>query len=184
MFRSEVLPVYIKRILLFLLVLITAAVQNTVGLLPTVFGARFFPLIPLVIAIGMCDGALPGLFYGAAAGAFWDVCAFGPDGLHGLYLALIGCAAGILVRYFMKNRLLTQYCLCAPACVIYVVLYWFVSVSLPVGDAGSEKLLLFYLPSAVITAAISFITYFIVKFICSKLHEKEENIVMNGGETV
>lgn len=172
MFRSESMPVYIRRILLFCLVIITAVLQNTVGLMPTVFGARFFPLIPLVVAIGMCDGELSGLFYGAFAGAFWDICSFGPDGIHALYLAVVGCVAGVLVHYFMKNRLLTQYCICVPATVMSAVFYWFVSVSQPVGDAGHEKLLLFYLPSAVITSAFSFITYYFIKFICEKLKEK------------
>lgn len=176
MFHYEALPVYIKRALLFCIVIATAALQNTVGLLPTVFGARFFPLIPLIISIGMCDGEIPGLLYGAAAGAFWDVCSFGFDGMHAFYLALIGCISGVLVHYFMKNRLLTQYCICAVASVIYAVLYWFISVSVPVGDAKNEKLMLFYLPSAVITVAGSFIAYFIIRFICEKLKEKEEKI--------
>lgn len=176
MLRYEGLPVLIKRILLFLLVLIFAALQNTDGLLPCIFGARFFILIPLTVAIGMYEGEISGLLYGLAAGAFWDVCSGGIDGIHTLFLALIGCVSGLLVHFFMRNRLLTQYCICAVSCVLHTVTYWAISVYIPVGDNGYSKLLGFYLPSAVITTAFSFVIYYFVRYICTKLKEKEEKI--------
>lgn len=176
MFRFEGLPVLIKRILLFLFVLIFAALQNTDGLLPCIFGARFFILIPLVIAIGMCEGELAGLFYGMIAGGFWDVCSSGIDGFHALYLALIGVFSGLLVRFFMRNKLLTQFCICAVSAFTHSILYWLISVYIPVGDNGYGKLLGFYLPSAVITTAISFVIYYTVRTICNKLQDKEAKI--------
>lgn len=176
MLRYEGLPVLLKRILLFLSVLFFAALQNTDGLLPCIFGARFFILVPLIVAIGMCEGEIPGLLYGTAAGAFWDVCSGGIDGIHALSLALIGCISGLLVHFLMRNRLLTQYCICAVSCVLHSVLYWAVSVYIPVGDSGGAKLLGFYLPSAVITTAFSFIIYYFVRYICNTLKEKEEKI--------
>lgn len=176
MFRLEGLPVFIKRILLLFLVVIFAALQNTDGLLPCIFGARFFILIPLVIAIGMCEGEISGLLYGMTAGCLWDVCSGGIDGFHAFYLAFIGCLSGILVHFLMRNKLLTQYCICTVSAFMHGILYWLVSVYIPIGDNGYSKLLGFYLPSAVITVTISFIIYYFVKFICTKLHEKEEQI--------
>lgn len=174
MLRYEGLPVLIKRILLFLIVLLFAALQNTDGLLPCIFGARFFILIPLTVAIGMYEGEIAGLLYGTAAGAFWDVCSAGLDGIHTLSLALIGCASGLLIHFFMRNKLLSQYCICAVSCVLHAVLYWAVSVYIPVGDSGGAKLLGFYLPCAVITTAISFVIYYFIRFISTTLKEKEE----------
>lgn len=173
MLRSESFPIHIKRILLFLTVIILAALQNTEGLLPRIFGAHMMPLIPLIISVGMLEGEMYGLVYGALAGAFWDVCASGPDGLHALFLALTGCITGVLVHYIMKNRLLTQYCICAVSSVAYAVVYWLCSVYIPLGDAGGEKLLTFYLPSAVVTTVFSFLIYYFVRFICTHLKEKE-----------
>ncbi len=176
MFRFESIPVLLKRILLFLLVLIFAALQNTDGLLPCIFGARFFILIPLIIAIGMCEGELAGLFYGMIAGGFWDVCSAGIDGFHAFSLALIGVLSGLLVRFFMRNKLLTQYCICAISTFAHSIIYWLISVYIPMGDNGYRKLLTFYLPSAVITTAISFIIYYTIRTICNKLQEKEAKI--------
>lgn len=167
MFRFEGLPLYIKRILLFFAVLVFAALQNTDGLLPCIFGARFFILIPLVIAIAMHEGETAGLFYGLAAGAFWDVCSAGPDGFHAFYLALLGTVTGFLVRFIMRNKIITQYCICFISIFVHMVIYWAVTVYIPVGDFRYGKLLGFYLPSAVITIAASFIVYYMVRFICT-----------------
>ncbi|MBQ8209415.1 MAG: hypothetical protein IJZ35_02390 [Clostridia bacterium] len=176
MFRLEGLPVVIKRILLFAIVVVAAMLQNTDGLLPVIFGARIILLIPVVVCIGMCEGEMSGLVYGLIGGAFWDVCASGIDGFHGFYLAFIGCLSGILVHFIMRNRLLTQYCICTVSAVFYCVFYWFATVYSQVGDMNYSKLLGFYLPGAVITTAFSFIVYFIIRFICSSLKEKEPRI--------
>lgn len=175
MFRSEGIPVFIKRILLLLTAIVLAALQNTDGLLPTFFGARLMPLIPFVVCVGIFEGETAGLLYGAAAGAFWDVCAGGPDGLHALYLAFVGCLAGLLVRFIMKNRLLTQYCFTTAASAVYAVLFWWVSVCIPIGDAGNKKLFGFYLPSAVVTSVFSFILYYFIRFISEKLREPDHS---------
>lgn len=176
MFRFEGLPIFLKRIILFLLVLVFAALQNTDGILPCIFGARFFILIPLVTAIGMFEGELAGLFYGLTAGAFWDVCSAGLDGFHTFFLALLGTVTGVLVHFFMRNKLLTQYCICGIAAFSHSILYWLITVYIPAGDNMYSKLLGFYLPCAVITTAVSFIIYYFVRFICLKLSEKEAGI--------
>ena len=176
MFRSESLPAILKRIILLLLVFAFAALQNTDGLLPCIFGARFFILIPLVVTIGMYEGEIPGLLYGMVAGCLWDVCSGGIDGFHAFYLALTGCVAGILVHFFMRNKLLTQYCICTIATFLHSILYWLISVYIPVGDNRYSKLLLFYLPSAIITTTVSFAIYYFIRMICNKLSEKEEKI--------
>ena len=167
MFRFEGFPLYIKRIILFFAVLIFAALQNTDGILPRIFGARFFVLIPLVVAIAMHEGEMSGLFYGLTAGAFWDVCSSGPDGFHAFSLALIGTVTGILVRFIMRNKILTQYCICFISAFTHTVLYWLITIYIPAGDFRYGKLLGFYLPSAVITIASSFIIYYLVRIICT-----------------
>lgn len=176
MFRREGLPVVAKRILLFLIVLLSALLQNTDGLLPVFFGARIFLLIPVIICIGMCEGEVSGLVYGLAGGAFWDVCSAGVDGYHAFYLALIGCLSGILVHFIMRNRLLTEYCICGISAAVHSVLYWLFTVYIPLGDMNYEKLLGFYLPSAVVTTAFSFICFYLIRFISSTLREKEAKI--------
>ncbi|MCD7775260.1 MAG: rod shape-determining protein MreD [Clostridiales bacterium] len=165
MFKREGFYIFAKRILLLALCILTAMFQNTEGLLPEIFGSRFMPLIPLAVCIGIFRGEMSGLIYGAIAGCFWDVCSSGADGIHAFYLAFIGCAAGVLTHYLMRRNIVTQYCLTTVSCVIFVLIYWFITVYIPVGDAEYKALLTFYLPSAVITIALSFVSYFTVKLI-------------------
>lgn len=173
MFRFESMPVAVKRILLFIIVIATAVLQNTDGLLPTVFGARLFLLIPLVVSIGMCEGEMSGLLYGAAAGCFWDVCSSVPDGFNGLCLAFAGCLSGLLVRFFMRNKLMTEYCICAAVTGVHAILYWLFTVYIPLGDNNFSKLFGFYLPGAVITTAVSFVIYYLVRGLSRKFVEKD-----------
>ena len=173
MFRSESFPVVLKRILLFVAVIVTAVLQNTDGFLPDIFGARIFLMIPLVISIGMSEGEISGLIYGAVGGCFWDVCSAAPDGFNSLYLAVVGCVSGLLIRFFMRNKLLTQYCICAIATSLHGLLYWIFTVYIPIGDNNFTKLLGFYLPGAVMTTGVSFIVYYAVRYVSNRLVEKE-----------
>lgn len=181
MFRREGLPIAVKRILLAVVVLVTALLQNTDGFLPVFFGARIFLLIPLIISIGMLEGEVSGLVYGLIGGAFWDVCSSGIDGWHAFYLAFIGCLSGVLIHYIMRSRLLTEYCICGIASVIHCVVYWLFTVYIPLGDMEYKKLLGFYLPSTVVTTAFSFIVFYIIKLISvslTELENKTENEVI------
>ncbi len=174
MFKSNVLPTVVRRILLFAVVLLFSLLQNTDGLLPTVFGARVFWLIPLIVSVGMFDGEISGLIFGALGGAFWDVCSTVPDGFCAFYLAFVGCVAGVLVKFVMRNKLLTEYCIASVSVVAFVVFYWLFTVYIPVGDAENRNLLGFYLPSAVVTVLFSFVCYFVVDIICGKFKKADE----------
>ncbi len=153
-----------KHIFLFLLTLITALFQNTAGLLPSVFGAVFWPLVPLTVAIGMSEGEMTGLIYGMIAGAFWDVTVSGADGIHALTLALTGFAAGWLIKFLLRDTMLSFYAMTAGAASLIAAVDWCAFTLIPVGDLGARILVRRYIPSAVITVAFAFICRLIVNF--------------------
>lgn len=176
MLRREGMPVLIKRIVLGVIVLLVALLQNTDGLLPTFFSARLFLLIPLSVCIGMYEGFMPGLLYGMAAGAFWDVCSSGADGMFALILAFAGFISGFMIKYVMRNKLLTQLSITAFFSFGTLILHWLITVYIPIGDKDLRKLLLFYLPSAVMTLAVSFVIYYVVGFVCTFFNDKEARL--------
>ena len=153
-----------KHIFLFLLTLITALFQNTGGLLPSVFGAVFWPLVPLTVAVGMREGELTGLVYGMIGGAFWDVTVSGADGIHALCLAVTGFAAGWLVRFLLRDTMLSFYAVTAGAASLIAAVDWCVFTLIPVGDLGARLLVRRYIPSALITVAFAFICRIVVNF--------------------
>ena len=151
-----------KHVFLFAVVLLTALFQNTGGLLPSVFGAVFWPLIPVTVAVGMREGELTGLIYGMTAGAFWDVTVSGTDGVHALCLALTGFAAGWLVKFLLRDTMLSFYAVTAGAASLIAAVDWFVFTLIPVGDLGARLLVRHYIPSALITVAFGFICRIVV----------------------
>lgn len=156
-FKSSLTAV--KNACYFAAVLIAAALQNTEGALPGIGKARFFILIPVAVSIGMLEGDLSGLLYGALAGALWDVCSPGLDGFRALWLALTGFTAGILTRFRLREKVATQYLFCSVSVAAYCAIDWFFTVSLPVGDSGLEKLIYFYGGSAAYTLLFSFVVF-------------------------
>jgi len=119
---------YFRRALLGLLVLFTAMAQN-VPWLPVVYGARAFPLIPLVIAIAFYDQPIPAILYAALAGIIWDVSS--PTGAyHGIFLVVAAFAVAMLMRYFLNRNIFTIAMLSFVATTIYLLVRWFITFAI------------------------------------------------------
>jgi uncharacterized membrane protein len=97
-----------RRYFLYLLiVLLFCALQFTDGLFPKIFGCSFFLTVPLIISIGMFDYELSGAVFGLIAGAYSDFMSAGPDGIGALFMTAAGCVSGLLLRYYMMNKIKT-----------------------------------------------------------------------------
>ena len=116
---------YFRRTLLGLLVLLIAMAQNALWF-PVVYGARAFPLIPLVAAIAFYDQPIPAILYGALAGVIWD--AASPAGAyHGIYLTIAAFACTMLMRYILNRNVFTIALLSFGATSIFLIIRWFIS---------------------------------------------------------
>ena len=98
--------VYIRRLCLAGIVLLTALLQNTEGLLPSVLGFRAMPLIPAVICIAMYERELPGMFFGVFAGLLWDSAARTGTNLNTILLTILAFVCGCLITHLMRNNIL------------------------------------------------------------------------------
>ena len=115
---------YLRRVLLGLLVFFTAMAQN-VPWLPVIYGARAFPLIPLVAALAFYDQPVPAILYGALAGVVWDVSS--PVGaFHGVYLVIAAFACAMLMRYILNRNFVTIAALSFVTTTIYLLIRWFI----------------------------------------------------------
>ena len=116
---------YLRRALLGLLVFITAIAQN-VPWLPVVFGARAFPLLPLIAAIAFYDQPTAAVIYGAFAGVLWDV--MSPvGGYHGIYLTIVAFACAMSIRYFFNRNFVTIAIMSLSTAVLYLLVHWFIA---------------------------------------------------------
>ena len=70
--------------------LVLFMLQETPGLLPSIFGARPVLLFPAVVAIAMLEPEVPALLFGVVGGLFCDFGLSGMLGFHALVLGVLG----------------------------------------------------------------------------------------------
>ena len=153
-------PKYIRWAIFGALLALSVLVQNSVGGLTEIFGARIFLCIPFCVAIAMFEREVPAAIFGAIAGALWDISS-GVDGFNTIVLMLLCAVCSLLISHLMRNNLITALVLGAGSVVAYEILY----VATRFWGAGSpvRQIFTFYLPSLIVTVAFVPLCYFIIK---------------------
>lgn len=165
---------YIRRALFVLLIAVTAAFQHTGGVLPSVFGAKAFLLIPLTVCIAMNEKSLGGLSFGVFAGVMWDFATVRGDGFYAVVLALAGFTAGAAVTYLVRNNIFAALLLSLGACAFVTTSYWLVFILMRGYDGAFSLLTNFYLPSGIYSLAFTAVYYYLVKFIVKITTDKNQ----------
>ncbi len=93
--------------------------------------------------------------------------------MKALFLALTGCICGLLVRYIMRNNLLSALVLCGAASIVLNVLHWVVYVT-PYADGMFRALFLFYLPQILLSVLAVIPLYFLLRALEKKYKVTEE----------
>lgn len=170
--KKEYLHVYIRRCMLVLFILIVAMIQNTAHMFPTIFGARAFLLIPVVVCISMFEKNISSTLYGAFAGLLWDISSGASSGFNTIILLLISTTCGFLINYLMRNNMVTATLLTSFALILYNFIYWMAFV-FPVDKEGCVYLLLrFYLPSCAYSLALMPPIYILIRHFLKRLRRK------------
>lgn len=175
-FESERGRRFSKRALLALLVLLTAIFQNTKGALPTFGNARAMPLAVLVAVLGLFERSLAGLFFGAFAGALWDMASADTDGFFTLLLCVFGFLSGILSSFVLRNNIFSALLLSGSSAALCLLFHWFGFVYVKGYDPSAALLFGNYLPSFIYTFLFTFVYYYLVRGIGNAL-EKPKRIV-------
>lgn len=164
----------IRRGLLVLVAVLTAAVQHTPGFNFSLGSFAPMLLVPFAVSVAMYERSLMGLLFGFISGVLWDFASSGADGMYTLMLSALGFGLGILVTFYLRNRLVTAVVLSLFSCTAVSVAYWLVFI-LRKGYDDSWKILFgHYLPLAVYSAAFIFAYYYLVGFII-KVTGRTEN---------
>ena len=122
-------------------------------------------LIPMTTAIAMHQREFSALLFGLLSGALWDLASSLPDGTLALLFAVAACGIGLLIRYVLRNTLLTALSL------NLILIIFFSGVSYMALTEGFDyeffKDLLFthYLPSIVISLIFTIPDYLLIRAI-------------------
>ena len=164
----------LRRGCFFLVVLLLGTLQIS-DVLPTFFGIRFLPLLPLTIVLGMFERETYGLYYGLLAGIMWDMNVASGDGFNAFYLAFIGFFCGLLMTYLMMNNLITASILCTAGILLYFLLNWLIFVAMKGLDGGTSILIHRSLPTAALNIVTFPLYYYGVRAIMKSFKLKEND---------
>lgn len=155
----------VRRGLFILVAVVSALIQNTPGFRLSLGELSPMLLIPFVVCVAMYERSLTGLAYGVLAGTLWDFGTTGADGMYTLMLATIGFTVGIIITFYVRNRLFSAFVLTLISSAAVSIAYWMLFV-LRKGYEGTWVILLSrFLPLAVYTALFVFIYYYLIGFI-------------------
>ena len=99
-------------------------IQQTPGLIPSVYGILPTLLIPIACSIAMFEGPVCSLLYGVFSGFLLDYGANCTFGFHALILGLICFIISFLVQDVFHNNFLTGLIMILSAILIVILLQW------------------------------------------------------------
>lgn len=167
-------PKIMRRGFFFLAVLLLGVLQIS-DVLPTFFGIRFLPLLPLTVVLGMFEREVYGLYYGLFAGILWDMNAGAGDGFNAFFFALVGFVCGLLMTYLMMNNLLTASLLCTVWSFLYFFVSWLIFVAARGVEGSAAMLFARYLPTAFVNILTLPVYYFTVRAVMKKFKLMEND---------
>ena len=105
--------------------LVLFMLQETPGLLPSIFGARPVLLFPAVVAIAMLEPEVPALLFGVVGGLFCDFGLSGMLGFHALVLGVLCFLISLLIRAYLQNNMATAILTGVWSIGLVVLAQWF-----------------------------------------------------------
>lgn len=141
--------------------------------LPTVFGARPLPVIPLTVFVAMFRGPLAGGITGVAGGFLWGVFSHRLLGVDALLLLVVGCVCGLLVHMLMRNNLISAVLLSASATAAVCLIDWFLFTAIWNPEECLYALWRLVLPDALYTIVLSPALYGIVFWVSRRMKQAE-----------
>lgn len=124
-----------------------------------------FPFVALVVCIAFFYDIKAAFFAGLICGIFCDAVSAQPSPFNAICLALIGCAAALLISFYLNRNILSLLVLSAGGCAVYFFAVWTISFFSHLGADSMEHFLFFILPSAIYSAVLVFPIYFVGKLI-------------------
>lgn len=154
------------------LIIIADLIQNVQGLMPEIFGARCFIIIPSLIILIIGEDEITAALLGLFAGLLWDISSSVHLGFNCIFFAVICFIISMLVNHLIRDTFITNMIFCGIAIIIYCLVYWLIFIVIKDVDGGRETLFSFYLPCAIYTAVITPIVFIIYKPVKKKLNKK------------
>ena len=154
--------------------LVLFMLQETPGLLPSIFGARPVLLFPAVVAIAMLEPEVPALLFGVVGGLFCDFGLSGMLGFHALVLGVLCFFISLLVRVYLQSNIATALLTGIVGIGLTVCLQWFFLYFFRYSHP-SYAFTHHYLPKYLYTLLFLPLVYFLNRGLSQALRPQEES---------
>ncbi len=153
--------------------LVLFMVQETPGLMPTIFGGRPLLVLPAAISMALFESELPALAFGVAGGLFLDFGLSGAMGFHALILAVLCYFVSVLAKVYLQVNFVTAlitgiWTAGVVVCLEWLFLFYFSGYSMP-GYAFYHH----YLPEYFYTLLFFPLTYLLNKGLFQALQQPQ-----------
>ena len=147
----------------YILLLVVCTVLQTMPGLFQFGAAKPLWLLPLCLAVSVCEGEFAGALFGMVCGLLWDYTAGRTVGMLALEMMLLCFAVGVLVQLYLQSAP-GNFAVISAAAALLVL-----SCDRMPGYSGSaQRYLWFVLPSAALTIPASLVEFAIVRHIYNK----------------
>ncbi|MBQ7956868.1 MAG: rod shape-determining protein MreD [Clostridia bacterium] len=160
---KENFPIYVKRIILAVIIVLAAILQNTPGAFPQFFGTNALILIPVVISVAMFESETVSLAFGLEAGILWDIVSVRGHYFHSVILCIVAFFISMLVRRRIRNTLFSSMVFTFATAFIHNTLYWVFFVLIPNPQGAMGVYFTFYLLSCIYTLIVGIAVYLIIR---------------------
>ena len=146
---------------------VCAALQTTPGLFQ-LGQAKPLLLLPLCLAVSVCEGEFAGALFGMVCGLLWDYTAGRTVGMLALEMLLLCFAVSAVVQLYFKNSAANFALIASAAALLVLTLDWLFFYYMPGYSGAASRWLWFVLPTAVLSVPVCFPLFGVVR----RIHEE------------
>ncbi len=167
---------WLRRLAFAVIIVLTASLQNSKGLVFAPFGVHAVVLVPLIVSISFFEKSVISLLFGAFAGILWDMGSSVTDGYFSIVLAVIAFSCSLLIAFEMRNNIRTALLLSAGACFLCNLFYWLFFILFKRTDMAVYIYFKYYFTSSVYTVVYTFVFYYLVRWISQRTEPEKKRI--------
>ena len=146
---------------------VCAALQTTPGLFQ-LGQAKPLLLLPLCLAVSVCEGEFAGALFGMVCGLLWDYTAGRTVGMLALEMLLLCFAVSAVMQLYFKNSAANFALIASAAALLVLTLDWLFFYYMPGYSGAASRWLWFVLPTAVLSVPVCFPLFGVVR----RIHEE------------
>ncbi len=164
---------FIKGLILAVLVLLAAIIQNASGFSIEIGGARCFLILPVCVVLGIGENEFAASLIGLWGGLLWDTVSAVHTCYNAVFLCIVCFICSAFITEILRDTFITNMIFTFFVSVLYVLFYWLFFIIIKGVDGAEYSLFTFYLPSALYTFIVSALVWLIYRPIKKKFQFSE-----------